>query len=296
MGKEARKVMNKAQASKAQASSPVQAGFASSKQCSILLILAFGTALSACAETGDLGRPRNSLWNNTIYPLTGYATAHLPREQVSSFHLTDDETRLRDRAYHFNAPQHEKMGFFEGKTDDVTAYHRALTTQWYASQVSRYRRLADDAESDRMLITPIRTLAGRVVAADDARLRTAALSPRVDDAARVEADKRVTENREVVAKVRERVRARVSAYRYALDNLVVEVPSKEAIAAERAVMALESEITLLDRIPVVPLACEACAHLPGSLAGANFAKDRPPVYGNVPHVRSRITPPVVAKN
>lgn len=271
---------------------------ANSRRIMALACAGWAAALGACAETGDLGRPRNSFWNNTVYPLTGYATAHLPREQISRFHLTDDETRLRDRAYLFSAPEHEKMGFFEGRTDDVTAYYRALTTQWYASQVSRYRRLGDDAEADRGLIMPIRILAGRVVAADDVRLRTAALSPRVADEPRREAEIRAAENREVVEQVRRRLRFRVAAYRHALDNLVVEVPSREAISAERAVIALEAEIVLLDRIPTLPLACEPCDTPPGSLAGPSFGRQRPPSHHTlIPHLKSQVLgPPVVAKN
>ena len=270
------------------------------REKTILFALSLGVSLSACAETGDFGRPRNSLWNNTIYPLTGYATAHLPREQISRFNLTDDEIRLRNRAYVFNTSQHERMGFFEdtpgSKANDAMAYHRALATQSYASQVSRYRRLADDAESDRALISPIRTLAGRVVAADDARLRTASLSPRVEDEPRREAGIRAVENREVVERVRERLRYRVVSYRYALDNLVVEVPSREAIAAERAVIALENEIALLDRIPVIPLACEVCETPPGSLAGPSFGREKPQVHTLVPHAKSQVfSPPVISK-
>ncbi len=264
-----------------------------------LCLVAVGTALglAGCSETGDFGRPRNSVWNSTIYPITGLATAHLPQEALSNFHLTDDETRLRDRTYRFVSVAHERQNFWDGSGNDITSYHRALTLGYYASQVSRYRRLSEDAMADRNLILPFRNVAGRVVAADDIRLRTARLSPRIDEGKRREAAIRAAENREVVERVRERLQFRVAAYRYALDNLVVEVPSREAIMAERAVMALEAESGLLNRIPLVQPRCESCEDVPGSLAGKNWGKEHEPVVQTLtPHPQGQAYgSPVITK-
>jgi hypothetical protein len=252
----------------------------------------------ACTETGDLGRPRKSLWNDIVFPTTSYATAHLPSEYLSRFHLTDDEIRLRDRAFRFVAPQDGPRSLFRAMGDDVTAYHAMLIRAFGRSQVSSYRRLTDDASADRLLILPLRAVAGRVASMDEVRLRAARLSPEISRESRHEAILRAEENREVIERVRERLRFRAAAYRYALDNLVVEAPSREAIHAERALLALESESRMMDRIPLPPPnSCDSCENVPGSLAGKNFGPSRPhQVESGVPAAGARVfAPPVTAK-
>ncbi|MGL4729477.1 MAG: hypothetical protein ACRCWO_12055 [Bosea sp. (in: a-proteobacteria)] len=268
------------------------------------LFMALAQLLTACAETGDLGRPRNSVWNNVILPTTGYATAHLPREEISTFHLTDDEIRLRDRAYRFTAPPEGARGLLNGylvpgQGHDSTAYFAGLMREFGRSQVPSYRRLSDDASADRELIMPLRTVAGRVASMDEVRLRAARLSPEISRERSREADIRAGENREVIERVRERLRYRSAAYRYALDNLVVEVPSREAIHAERALLALEAEQRLLDRIPVPqPTQCDSCENIPGSIAGKNFVSGKSrQIESSTPAAGARVfSPPVTAKH
>jgi hypothetical protein len=268
------------------------------------LFMVLAPLLGACAETGDLGRPRSSLWNDVILPTTSYATAHLPRENISTFHLTDDETRLRDRAYRFAAPPEGPRALLSaylvpGQGQDGTAYFAGLMREFGRSQVSSYRRLSEDTSADRELILPLRTLAGRVASMDEVRLRAAQLSPEISPERGREAGIRAEENRAVIEGVRERLRYRVAAYRHALDNLVVEVPSREAIHAERALLALEAESRLLDRIPVPPPAqCDPCEHVSGSLAGKNFASGRSKhIDAITPAAGARVfSPPVTAKH
>ena len=61
---------------------------------------------------------------------------------------------------------------------------------------------------------------------------------------------RVVENEGLVFWVCERVDFRIRSYRYALANLVVEMPSREAVKAERAIMALEMEAKPLCQMPL----------------------------------------------
>ncbi len=263
------------------------------------LLAALAPLLCACAETGDLGRPRDSFWNRVIVPTTSAATAHLSREEIASFPLTDDETRLRDRAWRFTAAREGWSQLAPGASDDRTTYFAMLMREFGRSQVSSYRRLIDDAAADRQLVLPFRTVAGRVATMDEVRLRAAQLSPEIDRERRREAAIRAHENREVVEKVRERLRFRAGAYRYALDNLVVEVPSREALPAERALLALEAEMRLLDRIPMPPpTACESCEHVPGSLAGKNFGRETHPlIESNTPAPGAKVfAPPITAKH
>ncbi len=219
-----------------------------------LSALALCLALTAC--TGDLGRPRPTIWSQVVAPQIGFLSASARGEAASSFRMTDDELQLRDRAWRLIMPAHEKSYFAaevsglaharivptSAQSSDVSAYFTALTSGSYASQTSRYNRLADDAHSDRLLITPFRGNAQRVVAADRVRLKVLDISPQVPPEKQDPALARVLENEGLVLWVCERVGFRLESYRYALANLVVEMPSREALQGERAIMALEAEI------------------------------------------------------
>lgn len=227
------------------------------------LVLLAGLALAGC--TGDFGRPRANLWNDTILPQTGFWAATGRGESASPFHMTDDEQQMRDRAWRFVMPAHERSVFERevsslaharvlpvgAQSQAVSDYFRALTGGSYASQVSRYARLAEDANADRLLVGPFRANATRVVAADRVRMRTVDGSPLVPPDKRDPAFARVVENEGLILWVCERVGFRIESYRYALANLVVETPSREAIQAERAIMALEAEAGPTCKLPVI---------------------------------------------
>jgi hypothetical protein len=243
--------------------------------------------LAASACTGDLGRPRPNLWSDTIAPQIGFWSATARGEQASWFRMTDDEDQLRDRAWRFVMPAHERS-FFERQVSDlahsrilpvlaqssqVSDYFRALTGGSYASQASRYARLAEDANADRLLLSPFRGNAMRVVAADRVRMRAVEGSPLVPPEKVDPAFARVVENEGLVLWVCERVNFRIESYRYALANLVVEMPSREAIRAERAIMALEAEAGPLCKLPLIGVFGEGRGR-----SGAPAGADRPVVY------------------
>ena len=218
--------------------------------------------LAACT-TGDLGRPRPSIFSDQFAPAMGEWSARMRGEASSWFHLTDDEQQMRARAWRLVMPAHELSTFesqlsalaharilpAEAQSSAVSDYQRALTS--FASQASRYNRLAEDANADRALLGPFRANAVRVVNADRARLRTLEASPRVPVESRDPAQARVMENEGLILWVCERLRFRVSSYRYALDNLVVEMPSREAVRAERAIMGLEAELEQVCKLPLI---------------------------------------------
>jgi hypothetical protein len=240
--------------------------------------------VSACSNTGDLGRPRPTVWSQVIAPETGFWSATFRGEAASYFRMTDDEEQLRNRAWRFVMPGHERS-VFQGELSNL-AHHRilpvaaqssavpdyfsALTTGSYASQASRYARLAEDVNADRLLIGPFRANAMRVVAMDRVRLRTAEGSPLVPGEKQEPAFARVVENEGLILWVCERVGFRIESYRYALANLVVEMPSREAVRAERAIMALEAEAGPLCKLPLIGVF--------GDKAGKPAGESRPVVY------------------
>lgn len=230
---------------------------------SVALLLA--ALAGACAGPGDLGRPRPDVLSQVVAPQIGFWSATFRGEAASHFRMTDDEEQLRDRAWRFIMPGHEKS-MFQGRVSDLahsrilpvqaqssakSDYFNALTSGSYASQVSRYARLAEDANADRLLIGPFRANAMRVVSADKVRMRTAESSPDVAPSQIDPAYARVVENEGLILWVCERVGFRIDSYRHALANLVVEMPSREAIRAERAIMALEAEAGPLCKMPLI---------------------------------------------
>jgi hypothetical protein len=240
---------------------PVAAARAALRAAAPAAALAAALTVAACApHVGDLGRPQRSIWNDTILPGLGDYAAMARGEQVSSFRFTDDEEELRARAWRYVMPAHERSWFqrevqelartriipVTWQSEDENRYFAALVGGAFRSEHSRYRRLCEDALADAALVKPFRSVARRVAAADAARLRTAAASPAVSPPSPENAAARVAENEGMVAWVRERLRYRLASYRHALDNLVVEMPSREAVMAERCVGILEAEMRHLE--------------------------------------------------
>jgi hypothetical protein len=229
-------------------------------------------SLAGCVQTGDLGRPRRSLWNDGILPAAGAAAAQLRNEPVSRYVLTDDENELRDRAWRFLMPAHERSWFERTVADlvrtrvlpphlrpaDRTAYHRALMSDIFRSPTSRYRRLGEDVHADLMLVAPFATRASRVLAADRVRLRSLSYVRSLDEEQIHHALARVAENRCLIAWVREESLGRVVSYRYALEHLLIEAPHGEAVAAERLLAHLESQRLILHELVGPPPAGMLC--------------------------------------
>lgn len=220
-------------------------------------------AAAGCVETGDFGRPKATVWSD-LTERTGTVAATLRGEPVSGFVLTDDEAELRNRAWRFLMPAHERAWFTRALSEltrtrvlpasmhpvNPAVYHANLMGGELRSPVSRYRRLAEDILADAKLVGPFAALAGRVIEAD--RVRLAAL-PHVGDLRVAEirrAAARVAENRCLVVWVRHEAGARLAAYRYSLEHLVIEAPQTEAIGAERALPVLASQIERLAELPV----------------------------------------------
>jgi hypothetical protein len=233
-------------------------------------------ALAGCTETGDFGRPKRSVWNDVVLPATGSLAARARGEPVSRYVYTDDENELRDRAWRFIMPAHERSWFERTVADlvrtrvlpvdlypgDRTAYHDALTGESFRSPASRYRQLSEDAFADLKLIAPFAARASRVMAADRVRLGSLSYVRNVDEEQIDQAIARVAENRCLVAWVRYETYGRLVAYRYALEHLVIEAPQGDAVGAERTLASLEAQRRVLDGLvePAPPgLLCPGAA-------------------------------------
>jgi hypothetical protein len=231
-----------------------------------------GLLAGACVDTGDFGRPRQTLWNNVVLPATGSLAATARGEPVSSHVFTDDEVELRRRAWRFVMPAHERA-FFESRLAELAAgrivpmwlergdranYFRALMRDGGPSPASRYRRLSEDAAADAKLIDPFALIAARVAQADDVRLKSLAFVQDLTPGDARQAALRVAENRCLVAWVQVETARRSASYRFALEHLFIEAPQREGIEVERTLAALDAHRSAIDMLPGGPWAVATC--------------------------------------
>ncbi len=237
------------------------------RACSIRPVSAWLTAaclglfLSACSSyhTGDFGRRADNVVTGSVLPKAGIASAWLRGEPVSLYPFTDDEIELRDRAWRFLMPVHDKanlqMKLAELSYSRVLPpiphsgqnhYHLLLMAEDYRSVASRYQKIGADIEADRLLMVPFSQAAARVCAADRVRVQSLTHVKHLTPVQREQATTRVVENRVLVDWVRRDMRDKAMAYRYALEHVTIEAPMRQAIHAEQALIALESAQQTLD--------------------------------------------------
>lgn len=265
-------------------------------RATVLLAIVFAlasAALGGCARTGDFGRPVPSIVNDAILPFAGGAVATVRGEAVSHFMLTDDERELRDRAWRFLMPAHER-GYFQRIVAELSrtrilprmawrgdreAYLRPLRWWRGTSPSPLFRRIGEDASADRTLIPPFVALARRVVESDDARLQLMLRVQELPEGDAAAAAARIAENRCLVAWVRAEAESRAGLYRHALERLVVEAPQVEGAFAEREVIALEATLGAFEFVGIEPLRNGRCeSDAPWSAAEDGAASSRGPDF------------------
>ena len=209
------------------------------------------------AQAGDFGRPKPSLLEGLIPkqfwqgPVTGY----------SVYPLTDLEEELRDRSYVLirpNEPRGKWNIYIAGfqiahllppsMTDyDTTEYGRMLLWTLARSEASSYNRLIEDMASDGALVEPVRRdrLHGRTISTSSVSAASpmSTSSPRARPQMRSDA---CSENRMVTAWVHRALHWRIASYRYALERLVIAVPSRLAVEAERMLKHFERIVLQAD--------------------------------------------------
>jgi hypothetical protein len=208
------------------------------------------------AFAGDFGRPSPSLLDGLIPkqfwkgPVTGH----------SSYPLTDAEEELRDRAYTLIHPNEARAEFDvvigryriaqvfppTAANEDVSAYGRNVLWMPGRSEASQYNQLVDDMTSDKELIGPFVALACYIADLDAKRARSLDYVADLTASQRENALGRVTENRMVIAWVQRALHQRVASYRYALEHLVIAVPSPLAVGAERTLERFDNAVLAAD--------------------------------------------------
>jgi len=189
---------------------------------SLTLTVALAASLAACSPTGDFGRPRPGLGEHLTTTASRIA-ARLPDPDVLAHapaFRTAVEQEARDRLVHFDRP---------------------VASLPQASASARFNALTDRIAEDRALLPLIAALHPAVAARDAIRAGAVAGLRTLPPAAADDADAVAADNRAMVTRLCRRVRERADVYRRLLERAVVRAPENEAVAAERALIRLETE-------------------------------------------------------
>ena len=114
------------------------------------------------------------------------------------------------------------------------------------SEASSYNRLIDDMGEDGKLAGPFVAVACTVADLDLKRERSLAYVSVLSDWEAGNAIGRIRENRLITAWVHRALHWRLASYRYALERLVISVPSVLAVEAERALVRFQAIVAQAD--------------------------------------------------
>ena len=214
------------------------------------------TLLSGCAN-GEFGEINPALTYPGIHDWLGRDNGKRPVEP-SAFEYTDDERALRDNAYPLIEPPMDRQrwysvageyGRYQSNPADVQNYFRRLMDDPHRSPASMYARLIEDIRDDTTRLAQFFETAGRVIDIDQKRMKSLNYISGLGPLERQNALRRVRENAHVLDLVRLSLSDRVAAYRFALERLVLTVPSTTAVDAERVLNQLQYQITRYQNLP-----------------------------------------------
>jgi hypothetical protein len=243
-------------------------------RASALMLLATGFMLAGCSG-GDFGRTREDFRNDDMHRWVGAEATGSLGLRASQFQLTDGERQLRDQAYQFIEPPHSRPAWkavfgdyqvlpspWRGKVVfDRTAYGRALIDEPHRSHASRYSQMIDDVRDDITRFEPFYATTARVLDLDKKRNASLAHVSQLSPREQADAVARMEENALIVQWVQQCLEQRVSAYRWALERLVIQGPDNIAAEADRLI----GELARLSANP--PIAIEPVVGYPLTTRG-----------------------------
>lgn len=216
-----------------------------------LLALAALVSLTGCGMQGDFGELNRTLVRDDVHDWVGRDDRLGRPIAPSSFELTDDERQLRDLAFPLIEPPYNRQNFdqvareyglIRSKTIDRNAYYTHLMKINDRSPTARYAQLTDDIRNDSIRMPQFFETADRVLDMDQKRRKSLAYVTGLDHNERKDTLNRIRENARVIAEVRASLSHRAASYRFALERLVISVPSPQAVDTERTLNQLQADI------------------------------------------------------
>ncbi len=228
----------------------------------ILVVGLLAALVVGCARpTGDFNRARPDRIHDEILPEYGHRLKNMRGEPTSTFNLTDLEQELRDRAWALIRPisakdwidgaaiEAQRTGIIKPIDDklDPSVYYLYLRSDKFRSSETRYERVVSDISGDTDLIRPFCKLAVEIEDTDTERLNAMNRRPDLKPEEYAASVGRVNENRNIIAWVKRSMSFRLAAYRYAIDRLEIETPSRKRVwDANTAWRHLAGEVAYAD--------------------------------------------------
>jgi hypothetical protein len=217
---------------------------------------------------GDFGRVKQSLVIDDIHAWVGREAALQQGIAPSFFRLTDEERLLRDLAFPLIEAPYGRQRWFSvlseyGITrvflDDWWTFNPTVYAQWLLTRDTRsasslYARLVDHIRNDIVRLGPFLEIARTVADLDVKREKSLAYVSVLSAEELIDAKNRIAENRLVIGWVYRALNDRAASYRFAMERLVINVPSDRAIEVERQWTLLKTRIGQPSIVPPAPIA------------------------------------------
>ena len=221
----------------------------------VLCALVAFSLLAGCGLDGDFGEVNPARVNDNIHDWIGRNKVAADSIPLSEIALTDEERAMRDLAFPLIEPPYDRQRWGQvareyglvrtspAEAADRSAYINHLMATNDRSQSTRYVRLIDDVRNDLVRLPAFYEAATKVLDLDEKRRKSMAYVSGLGQLEKANVLNRIRENARVVARVDASLTHRAASFRYALEHLVIAVPSPLAIDAERAVNQLYVEIS-----------------------------------------------------
>ena len=217
---------------------------------------------------GDFGRVKQSLVIDDIHAWVGRDAALQQGIIPSEFRLTDEERLLRDLAFPLIEAPYGRQRWFSVLSEygitrvfldewwsfDPTIYAEWLLNSDTRSASSLYARLVDHIRNDIQRLGYFLEVARKVTDLDVKREKSMAFVSVLSPEEIIDAKNRIAENRLVIGWVYRAVNDRAASYHFAMERLVIHVPSDRAIEVERQWTLLKTRIKQASIAPPAPIA------------------------------------------
>jgi len=228
-------------------------GRTTARATSFGVLFAASFLAGGCVLNGDFGRIRPELTGENMHDWVGRDATTAAGGPISEFRTTDLERDLRDRAYALIEPPYNRgrwdsvlreYGFYNNPVNpqpfNRTEYLYKLHRIYRRSEASAYAQIVTDARNDVDQLQPFFAVAARVTDMDRRRKESFVHVSNLDPREKGNAIARTKENAAIIAWVCVALKERVMSYRYALERLVVAVPSSGAADADSAIALLQT--------------------------------------------------------